>query len=272
MIKQSKPKPAIRRKDEEYDSEDSSIPSKRTRTGTTRLARTQTKEADGTPSRSARAAKLKANKRLDAQAKELAEFQRQSALLLSPQKVSTRHTRPLRGQINDSSTPAKRPVLGTRASARLRGPVKDNGDDEWQQIPDEWLQSDTDRDTAAPRRPAKGKGKGRAVHAEDALEEIAQAGLGSDDAFSELTELSDDEENTEEGDIQHSTADLCDSGSRLKANGRTKVNEANDVDESRNAVENTHHIIPKDFVEWEAVSRYAFLTYVITKHPSVDLC
>ncbi|KAI0648846.1 hypothetical protein C8Q79DRAFT_1064920 [Trametes meyenii] len=111
----------------------------------------------GSPSKSTRAAKVQANKKLDLQAKELAEFQRQTARLASTKaRTSPRKAPP---------SPSKRAV-GTRVSARLRrstrGADEDEGDDddEWQQVPDEWLQDEapaTRRSSARIRAPPKPK-------------------------------------------------------------------------------------------------------------------
>ena len=104
--------------------------------------------------KSTRAAKVQANKKLDIQAKELAEFQRQAAALA---RSSPRKTRA-------PTSPAKRSA-GTRVSARLRHAGKmgdeNSSDDEWQQVPDEWLQESASppppRRTSTRRRSGKGK-------------------------------------------------------------------------------------------------------------------
>ncbi|KAJ3809360.1 hypothetical protein F5876DRAFT_44013 [Lentinula aff. lateritia] len=112
-----------------------------------------------TSGRHGRAAKDQANLKLDAQAKELAELNRQAALLASHSPGSNR-------------TSSARP-LGTRQSARLRG----SDDDEWQAIPDEWLQNDEDGDVEE-----KGKGKRRSPS------------IRSISSISELTALSSEED------------------------------------------------------------------------------
>jgi hypothetical protein len=104
--------------------------------------------------RHSRAAKDQAKRRLGAQAKELAELNRQAALMNS----GTRRQVLLRSVT--SSIPL---VVGTRSSARLRG----TQDDEWQPIPEDWLKE--------ARRPE------------------AKTGLENDEeSVSDLTELSED--------------------------------------------------------------------------------
>jgi hypothetical protein len=115
-----------------------------------------------TPSsdRHSRAAKDQAKRRLDAQAKELAELNRQAALVSSGSRRQASHR---------SATTTTPLVMGTRSSARLRG----SQDHDWQPIPEEWLKE------VKPTRPSK------------RIE--AKTGLESDEeSVSELTELSDD--------------------------------------------------------------------------------
>jgi hypothetical protein len=69
-----------------------------------------------------RAAKAQANIKLDAQAKELAAFQRDSTAFGASKKEV-------------ASTPLPGRPVGTRVSRRLRGDVEDG----WQPVPEEWL-------------------------------------------------------------------------------------------------------------------------------------
>lgn len=78
-----------------------------------------------------RAAKTQANVKLDLQAKQLAAAK---AEIESFNRMSTAR--------NSPSKSSSRPVLGTRASRRLRG---DDEDDEWQQIPEEWMPSEDEK-------------------------------------------------------------------------------------------------------------------------------
>lgn len=247
--------------DSEHEPEPEPAPTKRSRTSNARATRSRAKEVDATPSgRGARAAKLRANKKLDAQAKELAEFQRQSALLASPSKTSTRATRSTRAQTNVEPSPTKRPILGTRASARLRGPPKDEEEEEeWQQIPDEWLNEDKEQSPIPTGRKTRSKGKARVDPVkEDYADELAQAGLG-DDAISELTELSDDpEDDAAEGHNAPPTPELEPAPRARRKSGRKakakEVEEESAEKKPEDPPEDTHIHIPKDFIEWETVS------------------
>ncbi|KAJ8481380.1 hypothetical protein ONZ51_g6021 [Trametes cubensis] len=146
----------------------------------TRASRRQTRASSpapelSSPGKSTRAAKVQANKKLDMQAKELAEFQRQAA------REAKAHASP-RASRRAPPSPAKRAV-GTRVSARLRRSTRvatdEDGDDddaEWQEVPDEWLQGD-ENPTPSRRSSARTratKGKARAVE-EDEDEDEAEA-------------------------------------------------------------------------------------------------
>ncbi|EAU85649.2 hypothetical protein CC1G_10921 [Coprinopsis cinerea okayama7 len=138
---------------------------------TAKRRKTRAEPAPSTPTatpRGSRAAKEQAKAKLDAQAKALAEYQRQTA----SQTRSTRSTRN-----SKPAPPPPPPTRGTRTSSRLRN-LQDDG---WQQVPDEWLEPQSS--------PSKGKKTG--------LE-------GDDDSISDLTELSDDEEEEEEEEQEES--------------------------------------------------------------------
>ena len=149
--------------------------------------------------KSTRAAKVQANKKLDLQAKELAEFQRQTAALQrsSPRKSARAPT-----------SPAKR-ALGTRVSARLRHAGKaedDDSDDEWQQVPDEWLQESASpsRRTRARTRRSRGKARQESEDDEaegsgdDARESEPDVEKGQDDEAGGAVEDEDQEKADEE--------------------------------------------------------------------------
>lgn len=244
---------------------------KRTRTATGRASRGKPVAEGSSPSgRGARAAKLQANKKLDAQAKELAEFQRQAALLSSPSKSLSRPTRATRASTRvelQASPSSKRLTLGTRASARLRGSGRDS-DDEWQQIPDEWLANGGTASPPAAGPRTRSKGKAKANHEQEegevqSTDEITHAGLGSDDAISELTELSDDS--------QDDMADHGDSlttkppepeppvSSKAKKSGKSALEKSmEDPHKHTPSVD-----IPKDFIEWETVSVWCYTSKYI---------
>lgn len=134
--------------------------------------------------KSTRAAKVKANKKLDLQAKELAEFQRQTAAL---QRASPRKS------ARAPPSPAKR-ALGTRVSARLRHAGKagddDESDDEWQQVPDEWLQ-----ESASPARRTRARVRSSRGKTRRELEDYE--GEGSEDEAKE-PEPEDEQQSVEE--------------------------------------------------------------------------
>lgn len=176
--------------------------------------------------REGRAAKIRANQRLDAQARDLADFRRQM--------VSSR--------TRAASITARKPT-GIRVSARLRGTAVE--DDEWQEVPDEWLAvSDTHKNSAKDPPPASKK--------------QAKTGLESDDSsISELTELSDGEADavgSERNFDEKSEADT------EEANP-TSVKKDTDVDAEDQQGEEEKLVdppitplLPDDFVEWETVS------------------
>ncbi|KAI0048997.1 hypothetical protein FA95DRAFT_1557418 [Auriscalpium vulgare] len=209
----------------------------------TTRGRRQPLPAEETPTsgRGPRAAKLQANKKLDAQAKELAELQRQATL---------ENRRPGRWAAAESPSPRK--ITGTRASARLRGMPQE---DVWQDIPEEWLDDGEDKMEAE----ASGSGNHSGEKVEDVL---PKTGLESDDdAVSALTELSDDSPpatTVEPPKEQASKGKTTRKSTR--ANGRlAPVNqesapvdaEPEDVDLQEEAEQKWRP--PEDFVEWETI-------------------
>ncbi|KAI0833758.1 hypothetical protein BC628DRAFT_1308266 [Trametes gibbosa] len=150
----------------------------RTNSRSTRISRRHTRASSpataelSSPGKSTRAAKVQANKKLDLQAKELAEFQRQTA------RLAKSHPSPRASRTN-APNPMKRAV-GTRISARLRRSTRgapeeheDDEDSEWQQVPDEWLQGDPSPSRRGSAR-ARAKGKARAAEPDD--EELDEQG------------------------------------------------------------------------------------------------
>lgn len=129
-----------------------------------------------------RAAKAQAKEKMDAQAKELAEFQRQAA-------VAARNK-------GKAAAPPPPPPKGTRLSKRLRGAIEE---EEWQPVPDEWL---AESSSPAPAKASKMSPK---------------TGLESDDE-SALTSLSGDD--GEEGKAEDPISDETKLNSqRLKDGG-----------------------------------------------------
>ncbi|KAG1821960.1 uncharacterized protein BJ212DRAFT_1334762 [Suillus subaureus] len=167
-------------------------------------------------SRGTRAAKSRANQKLDAQAKDLAEFQRQMA------RSKSTNARPL--------TP--------RRPSGIR-------DDEWQEVPDEWLSPSAHDGTEGEEKTSL-KTKAR-----------LKTGLESDeDSVSDLTELSEDDD-TDEGDAQEE----ADAEEDEEPNVKDEESETNsvpvpdkpngriDVDEEDEELPS----LPKGFIEWETI-------------------
>lgn len=147
-----------------------------------------------------RAAKTKANIRLDIQAKQLAATR---AELMNLSKMGGKAQPPP-------------PPLGTRLSRRLRG----NLDDEWQQVPDEWLMDSSNVST-----PGTSKTQGR-----------SEASQGSDLGFddeSDLTELSDTES--------------------VKSEPEAEASSEADVKEEEEEQTAPLPSPPAGFIEWETV-------------------
>ncbi|KAF7978847.1 hypothetical protein HWV62_44657 [Athelia sp. TMB] len=182
-IQRVPPKPSHQRKRKRPASGDADIPqAKRADRGKNKTSKTvATKSGQSSASQAlaprgnGRAAKVQAKIKLDAQAKELADFQRQAA---SSVKSKGRTLPP--------------PPRGTRLSKRLRGPIEEDG---WQPVPDDWLEDQSSPSRAQPSRA------------------IPKTGLESDDE-STLTSLSDDEEAEpqpiKDEDIDHAKTDATD--------------------------------------------------------------
>lgn len=141
---------------------------------------------------------MQASAKLSAQAKELADLQRQVAL------EGRRSGR----RVASPSPPRKanpRHPLGTRMSARLRGATQD--DDVWQEIPDDWLKGGVKENHGELLEKGDDREAEMGVNSEPDTEldlhpepepnadtdtQLAKTGLESDDdAVSELTELSE---------------------------------------------------------------------------------
>ncbi|KAG6825696.1 hypothetical protein H0H92_002791 [Tricholoma furcatifolium] len=138
-----------------------------------------------------RAAKSQAKAKLDAQAKELAELNRQAnaqARSSSGLRTSSRVSgSPKKGSPKKPPPPPR--ATGVRSSRRLRG---DEEEDEWQSVPEEWLNDDEES------KPSKGT-KAKASRAK----ESEKTGLEDGDSdISELTELSEDSEEEKDDEDQ----------------------------------------------------------------------
>jgi hypothetical protein len=160
--------------------------------------------------RHSRAAKDQAIIKLDAQARDLAKLNQQAALI-NHESTTFRQTL-LRSQpIKHTSRP-----LGTRISARLRGPQEE----EWQSVPKEWLNDLKSFQNVKTEA------------------ELSKTGLESDeDAISDLTELS--EEVSDDSKLNAPSL-----GRRLVGSPTIELREKSGGPQ---ALDNT-------YVEWETVS------------------
>lgn len=166
-----------------------------------------------------RAAKTKANARLDIQAKQLAA---------AKAEIEALNRRALR-----RSYPQKDKILGTRKSRRLN---TNDSDDEWQQVPEEWLVNDSDVNTL-PMCKAKSSGRGGRSNKSAFTQPASPLTLDSDS--SELTELSD--------------VDLLgdDESERVHVEGYVTGNGADTAHQMNGLLVSDL----KDFIEWETVCK-----------------
>jgi len=187
-----------------------------------------------------RAAKLRANKKLDAQAKALAEFQRENAVATGPTRTTRRG-----GPINGAGSLLSRPSNGTRLSSRLRR-GKPGSEEEWQSVPDEWLTEDNSE--PPPRRSTRATKPSRLspddMGSESDLKDMkaVKTGLESDESVSDLTDLSSDHEDDSHGDP-----------SSVEDNGEDANKCDSDPPLDQKHDDTKPDVIPEEFVEWEMV-------------------
>lgn len=203
-------------------------------------SKTKTDTAQVNSSR-VRAAKTQANVKLDEQAKQLAAAQAEMKLISKgryPREQKTTSPRRL------PPTP-----LGTRVSRRLRGVQHE---DEWQQIPEEWLKENTVKSELDDSKDSNTVDQKAAADTAKIMHR--RAGLDSSEG-SELTELSD----TESNEVPHtaSAKTLSKSKSSQKAQEQqTHIDSPEEVDIVPESLP------PADFIEWETVRvLYIFLTH-----------
>ncbi|PPQ91826.1 hypothetical protein CVT25_000273 [Psilocybe cyanescens] len=170
-----------------------------------------------TSGRHSRAAKDQAKIKLDLQAKELAQLNREATKLSHKSKGSSPSKQPSRLSSR---------VVGTRTSARLRGPLED----EWQPIPNEWLNS-----------PAKPKDR-------NSVSKNLKTGLESDEE-SDLTELSEDGEGDE--DEEEEPAEVSKPTESATVNGEVAQNHESKVSDEKEQKDSQE--VPSDFIEWETL-------------------
>lgn len=165
--------------------------------------------------RHGRAAKAQAKLKLDAQAKELDELNRQ-AMELAREDAGLRSSTRRQGGSSPSKNTTPHP-LRTRASGRLRGAENnDDSDAEWQAVPDDWL----------------GKQRKRGAPSEAS-------------SVSELTELSESE--SEEDEKEDEKED--DKEDEDENEDEVEEDEPDEPEDGEQQPES----IPVDFVEWETV-------------------
>ncbi|KAF5392324.1 hypothetical protein D9757_001368 [Collybiopsis confluens] len=208
-------------------------PTKRARTQTTAKGRkARSKPLPATPSntssgRHGRAAKDQANLKLDAQAKQLAELNRQAGLLATSPRNASSRGKAAESPSRVASSRTARP-LGTRISARLRGA---QDEDEWQVIPDEWLQDDNDDEY-------QGGMSTRSRRALSPSRSIANSSM------SDLTELSDESDEKAESEEDEDGEE----------EEEESENQEDDQVEQEVEQEEAKESLPQDFVEWETIA------------------
>ncbi|KAF5382127.1 hypothetical protein D9615_004192 [Tricholomella constricta] len=183
-----------------------------------------------------RAAKAQAKVKLDAQARELAELNRQAAVLAREGSGLRTSMRGKGTNASTSTSPGKKalppPPRGTRLSARLRGR---EDEDEWQSVPEEWLNG------------GEGSGSKRAAR---------KTGLESDGSeISDLTELTeesgdkgldedeDEDEQEQEGEGEEQPKDK---------NEMKPVDNVPTVPMDDRGLE-APPVLPEGFIEWETI-------------------
>ncbi|GLB40648.1 putative PHD zinc finger [Lyophyllum shimeji] len=191
-----------------------------------------------------RAAKAQAKVKLDEQAKELAELNRQADALARSSSGLRTSTRGMGASPSNKAPPPK--PRGTRVSARLRG---QDHDDEWQAVPEEWL-----NEMEGSISKANGK-KGAAKE-----KESKKTGLESDGSeISDLTELSEE------------SAEKAANGDGSEEEGKEEQDEDHEAEEQPVKEEEAQPavdapaapmddrglelppILPEGFVEWETI-------------------
>lgn len=209
-----------------------------------RSTRQRVRENLSSHSRGSRAAKARANEKLDAQAKDLAAFQRHMATSA-------------RSRASRSDPSPSRPA-GIRVSARLRGTA--TMEEEWQEIPEEWLTTEVTDKSTVPEQAA----------ASFSVEKhFSKTGLESDDgSISDLTELSDAESECGVG-IHDVTIESGEDGTATSEGDMTGPSEeqddiSDDDRASENAMskridalasESSSTLVSDNFVEWETVGQ-----------------
>ncbi|KAK0204592.1 hypothetical protein DFS33DRAFT_1258860 [Desarmillaria ectypa] len=181
------------------------------------------KEPSPPVGRRGRAAKAQANIKLDAQARELAELNRRAAAL--DRSDSGLRTSSRRQPI----PPPKSTPRGTRNSARLRGA---QSDDEWQAVPEEWLNEGVNGSRNSRSKTLK-----------------AKTGLESEgSSISDLTDLSEEES---EEKPEEDEGDEDEEEDQEDAEG--EEDEEDDPPEPIVEQPEEQYQALADFIEWETI-------------------
>lgn len=191
----------------------------------------------------ARAAKTKANVKLDIQARQLAAakaeieaFERRATTRVSPKKAQT---------------PA------TRKSRRLHN---NDSDEEWQQVPPEWLMTGSDSDAVTAARPTRltrrREHSGSNGHASP-VKRARPVDTDIDSDESELTELSDDDPSPDQA-VEEKAEEDKNTSPNLELSYPEPIIES----------------VPVDFIEWETVSDSIYIScfFLIVRHRYVSRC
>lgn len=188
--------------------------------------------------------------KLDAQARELAELNKE-AVVLARGTTGARSSRRQTVQQLSLSRP-----LGTRLSTRLRG----RQDDEWQSVPDEWLSEGANG--ASRSEEAGGGGSGGISNL------LRKTGLESDaDSISDLTELSDEIEDKEVTAVSKQTSEADDAEEEAPVVALEGASIGNDW-----GLEEPPILPPEGFIEWETVRQCSYVLYKHTNRLTLQIC
>lgn len=146
-----------------------------------------------------------------------------------------------------ASTTSPRKPTGIRVSARLRGTTVE--DDEWQEVPDEWLAVSDTRKSRARDLPSGSLLSGK---------KTMKTGLeGDDSSISELTELSDGGDDVVGAERKLDDKPVMDTEvtNPTSADRDTDAEVEDQQDEVAGLVDSPiTPLFPDDFIEWETVS------------------
>ncbi|KAG6910104.1 hypothetical protein DXG01_013157 [Tephrocybe rancida] len=199
--------------------------------------RPRTQEPEATTGRS-RAAKSQAKVKLDAQAKELAELNRQANALARSSSGLRMSTRSSPKKPSPKKPPPQKSA-GTRVSKRLRG---NEEEEEWQAVPEEWLNG------GEGSKPYKANGRrGGAKEAKTGLE----------DGGSEISELTELTEESGKGRAEYDEGDGEDEEEQetaeVPAEEETKAVPEAPLPPIDDRGLGEQPVLPEGFIEWETI-------------------